>query len=1175
MTALLFRLLGPIQAWRGEQRLDEALRSHRAKELLAMLLTERDAYVPAERIVDLLWPHLEPEAAANNLQVTVRKVRRWLEPDLERGRRSRYLLTEPAGYRFRTDACAVDVDEFTDATQRGLAALERGNHGAACSALERARSLYRGDYLHDLPYAEWAFAAREHLRERHLKGLAALGDCYVQLRNFGAAVTVAEQALAIDPLRESTVRRLMQSHAAQGLRAEALAVYDTCARLLAAELGVEPARETRDLREAIWNGSFALPATAAETAPQPSVQLPFVGRDDLRDALHSAWRRRQRLVLLSGEAGLGKTRLLREFVTSLAGTPPAPVVFWSESQTGDAPYAAVLRWVEAYLQQSPPAGDLARLGPLGAALARRLPQLRRHWPGCPPYAALEDEAEEERLRQAVLAALRLAATDDTLFVLDDLHWADEASLTLLQALMEEEGPGCYLFAFRPEESGAHGRLGNWLEALPEEVLAAGALTLAPLRAPAVLSAVRALLPLPDPLPFSRRLHELTAGHPLYLAEMVRGLLDAGWLYQDAGGVWHAGDAIIETDLSDLPLTTTLREALLVRAGRLDDLARDALDAAAILRPRISFAVLEALVQASAPRLRAVLDTLVARRWLLATGDDEWAFAHHLVGEVIYGELAPSHRRLLHRLAANRLIASVPAAPNVAAVAIVNHLQEGSADAPTLCTWAVLAANWSLQQFAYREAERYFDLAQSQLEYVADGETGRALALQLHEGRGRLLPRLGRSNEALEDLEQALALATDPVVRVRLLLAAARICEHDTGEYKRALALLDEAEALLDVGPGDTREQWARLYTIQADVHLCRGRPQVAVPLARRAVAEAEGTPATYAAIRALASNLQKVGELEEAIDLYRQMLALAEGAGDLRRVGRANVSRGNGLYALGMLSAAREAYEEAGTIMERLGDVRSLSIKHTNCGIVAIEMGDLERSERDLRRAIATAEKAGAPYTVAVARHHLGKTLTLQGRTEEARADLDAAIELAEAIGAGVIAAQAQLHLALWQWAQEDVAGAAATARGVVTTGDKAGDNFCRREGRLILAAAALEGGDAPAAHELAREARRIAGSAQQALAIGRAERMLGEVAAAAGDILSAQEHLTESERVFRNCEARVEAAQTLAARAKAERAAGADPERTRLLLDEARRMFYDSGAAPWVARVDALLASL
>lgn len=288
------------------------------------MLLERDRFVPAERLMDVFWPRLEPTAAANNLQGVVFKLRRWLEPDLPRGRDSRYLVTEAEGYRFLAASCRVDLDEFAQAAQAGQAALRGDDLPAARAALERARDLYRGELLADMPYAEWVFPARERLREAHLEALEALGHTCLRLGAYDDTLAVARQARAVDPLREAFVRQQMQARAALGERAEALAVCEEYERLLAEELGVEPSMETRALREAILAGAIAPAAPAIPAAPAMSVELPLVGRDDILASLERVRQDGGGLVLLSGEAGMGKTRLLAEFTDGL-GTD----VFWN------------------------------------------------------------------------------------------------------------------------------------------------------------------------------------------------------------------------------------------------------------------------------------------------------------------------------------------------------------------------------------------------------------------------------------------------------------------------------------------------------------------------------------------------------------------------------------------------------------------------------------------------------------------------------------------------------------------------------------------------------------------------------------------------------------------------------------------------------------------------------
>lgn len=382
-----FWLLGTFQVWRDDVRLDRSTPGQRALALLALLLAERNRYVSTEYIIEHLWPHLDPATAANNLRVTVRKLRRWLEPDLGRGVTSHYLVTEPGGYRLLTEGCYMDMDEFLRSYRRGQAALRAGDLPTAQAAFQRARELYRGEYLSEWPYAEWALTTREQLHDIHIQMLEALADTCQQRGLSEEAVSACQQVLAIDPLRESAVRRLMQCLAAHHEQARALAVYADYEDRLRQELGANPAPETHRLRDRIASGSTpAAPATPQPASPT-ALQLPLVGRSEALAALSNARWDRPGLALVAGEAGTGKTRLLSEW----AGMQEGPVC-WYTAREGDAPFMAALRLIDAYLALGPPASTLEGLGALGAPLAARLPALRRLWPDCPPTLPLHPYA---------------------------------------------------------------------------------------------------------------------------------------------------------------------------------------------------------------------------------------------------------------------------------------------------------------------------------------------------------------------------------------------------------------------------------------------------------------------------------------------------------------------------------------------------------------------------------------------------------------------------------------------------------------------------------------------------------------------------------------------------------------------------------------------------------------
>lgn len=184
---LSFRLLGPFEAWRHGQVIPPAAwRTRQTLTVLKVLLEERDRLVPAERLVDLVWPEASPTSGRNSLYAAVRTIRRVLEPDLRGARaggRSRFVKTLPEGYLFQSEGCAFDVDEFLQARQVAATAEDRGEHETALRAYQQAEALYRGPYLADDPYADWALATRDRLEAAQIEILERLAGLLTARRS--------------------------------------------------------------------------------------------------------------------------------------------------------------------------------------------------------------------------------------------------------------------------------------------------------------------------------------------------------------------------------------------------------------------------------------------------------------------------------------------------------------------------------------------------------------------------------------------------------------------------------------------------------------------------------------------------------------------------------------------------------------------------------------------------------------------------------------------------------------------------------------------------------------------------------------------------------------------------------------------------------------------------------
>ena len=442
-ATLRIRLLGELDLRHGQAALPP-LGSARAESLLAYLLLHREAAQPRQRLAFLLWPDSSEPQARTNLRHLLHVLRRALpDPD-------RYLEVTPRTLRWREDApWWLDVAAFEEA----IARAERGpGDQEELPALRAAVELYGGDLLRG-SYDEWLLEERDRLRRRHLEALERLVELLEARREHVQAIAYAERILREDPLREATYRVLMRLHDARGDRARALRAYHACAATLERELSVEPSAATRRAYEALLP-----PADEPATEPPagrtgPLGRPPLVGRAPQRARLTDLWRAAEgggaRLVLVTGEAGAGKTRLVEEFRSWCAHRGAATAEARSYPAEGALAYGPVVGL--APLGAAGRAPGTARPGPAGRA---RPPAPRGPaGPGRPAPARAPPDPDQRRLLFEALARAVLAPGRPLLLVADDLHWADRETLQFLHYLLRAhpEAPLLVVATARREE----------------------------------------------------------------------------------------------------------------------------------------------------------------------------------------------------------------------------------------------------------------------------------------------------------------------------------------------------------------------------------------------------------------------------------------------------------------------------------------------------------------------------------------------------------------------------------------------------------------------------------------------------------------------------------------------------------------------------------------------------
>lgn len=548
---LSMQLLGGFHVQRaGAARGVSGWQRRSAKSLTKLLATCPSHALHREQVIDILWPGTDVESALNSLGKALYAARHALEPDLPRRMDSAYLKLTDAMLMLSTEHVVIDADRFERLAETALRGHDPG-------AYETALAAYSGELLPEDRYAEWCAERRNALAElriRLLLGLAAV------LEECGACNLAADRLRAVlgqDPAREAVHRRLMRLYAEMGTPDQAVRQFQLCQEVLRRELGLAPHPETVSLyhdiiasriprhtsaadREHLATGwaqhtaCLALPVPTPRPAPQPASRpapadaapaRPFVGRDrlieQLCDQLVQGTQPRPRLVLITGEAGIGKTRLLEELATAVGLQGAA--VLWSgpgahPKQFGCGLFAVAL---ENY------AGGLT--GDERSEMARRYPVLTRFVPslgavGEPRPVMPETGDYHLDLMPAVARLLtELGRKQPVLLVLGDLQDADPLSLDLLRYLahLAARRPWLLVGTVRDDDAPAGSELGRTIEAMIREGLCLG-IGLRGLTHRDCDALVCALLP--DRRPgdgLLGRIYTWSRGNPLFVRELVR------------------------------------------------------------------------------------------------------------------------------------------------------------------------------------------------------------------------------------------------------------------------------------------------------------------------------------------------------------------------------------------------------------------------------------------------------------------------------------------------------------------------------------------------------------------------------------------------------------------------------------------------------------------------------
>jgi predicted ATPase len=387
---------------------------------------------------------------------------------------------------------------------------------------------------------------------------------------------------------------------------------------------------------------------------EPVVCPVLLGRDSQLDALRQVAAGvatgRGQAVLVAGEAGIGKSRLVRELAAELA--QDGWVILQGNCFERDRalPYGPVAELLRNTLDNPPSPAVLAQLGQRALDLARVLPELTRALPADLEPARTDPEQDRWRLFQVAGQVLGDAASQaPAMLIVEDVHWADDASLELLHSFARTLARRRILLLLTYRSDEVDRALRQLVESLDRERLAR-ALSLVPLEPTDVDAMLRATLGL-DRSPrrdFLELVSSLTEGNPFFIEELVRALIADGQLIRSAGTwTWAAS-------VAELRVPRTVLAAVQRRSERLTDQAHQALQLAAVVGQRFGFELLSTLLGLQEAQLLAAIKELIGAGLVVEVSAEQLAFRHALTREAILTQLLARERRLLHQRVAETM-----------------------------------------------------------------------------------------------------------------------------------------------------------------------------------------------------------------------------------------------------------------------------------------------------------------------------------------------------------------------------------------------------------------------------------------------------------------------------------------------------------------------------------------
>lgn len=937
----------------------------RLQSLLAYLIIHRAAPQERSHLAFQLWPDSNEVQAHANLRKLLHQLRQNV-PEIEH-----FLQIERHYLRWQPSTPAVTWQCDILAFEEALTCAEQATQNVEQQqALHKAVDHYQGDLLPNC-YDEWILPERDRLRQSYFHAASRLMVLLEQERDYNNAIKVVQQLLRHDPLQEQLYRDLMRLYTLNGDRTAALRAYHTCATVMERELATKPSESTLLMYETLMQARDSSSSPAQVALKPRGAEAPLVGRKEEWRFLQTAWRRasngQPHMVILSGEAGIGKTRLAEEMLAWVERQGMLAAHARCYATEGQLAFAPVSSWLRSEGIQS----GLATLDKVWLSeISRIVPDLlTKRADLTRPRPMNEDWQYQQFFEALARAILQKQNQQPLLLLLDDVQWCDEQTLEWLHYLLhfDEQARLLIIGTGRAEELVPGHPLLKHKATLQRENLLSE-ITLQALDNNEMYQLAEHVAGQKLDSSTATRLYRETEGNPLFIVEMLR----ADMLKQQ--------QPLLAEPTTALP--GKVQAILTTRLDQLSEQARNVANLAAVIGREFSFTVLSAACNEDEDTLVNALDDLWQRHIIREQEAETYDFSHDKLREAAYNSLSRLRRRILHRHVAEALVKVYTHNVEQASMQIATHY-ERAGNAEQAIPYYLKAGKTAREIYATNEAIFAFQQA---LKLAQTSNIHEVTIAVIYENIGDVFSAVGQYHEAQRAYEQSLlhTAAHDYVRRAKLYRGISGL----------AFRLSDSVAA----------QKWQRQAedTLALDTHKQTEEWQL------------ERMEQLSSKLLPLRFNMQ-VQEISEVIE---QLRPLIEHYGTLQQ-------KGHFLLCVGVRNMVRDRYmvddetmghfREALEIGEQIKNMAMIGFAHFGLGTNLLFRGELDEAEQHL----VASSKIGEQTKLVALREgmiHLAFIYRKRGQVDKVRS----IVEHIRAIPGNRHADLALAHLSWLGWREGD-----------------------------------------------------------------------------------------------------------------------------------------------------------